>query len=472
MANLTQPSAFVPDGTAAVCVTDVVCENGGVCVPAGDGQSATCDCPDMWYGAACTVRVNRCHAVPPPCSGHGTCTHLPDDDTVSCACSDMWSGDDCSVDPMTGNQCVGVTCTNGGRCTDGIGNFTCNCPAGTAGVLCDDLCPDDPAKLVPGVCGCGVADTNSDGDALPDCLDGCPNTASKTAPGQCGCDTADVDTDGDGVADCVDVCPLDTDKAATPGVCGCGVADYDYNGDGVVDCPDGCTLDPAKSTPGVCGCGVPDTDTDGDGAMDMCATPSRPRDLCIHDAAKTEPGVCGCGLRDDDRDMDGAMDNCATNTHPQDRCPNNFGKVAPGLCGCAKPDADTNANGVVDCLDTATCSGCTGGDINGPCKSELDGTCFQYVLGTGVCPSGSVLCAAPHLGPVLPPCLSCAGDTAGACTTAQSMCSAAVGPQECPAGTTACGVPTDHVPTQAATASTFWFTVIGARSLSRRLSPP
>ena len=465
VANLTRPSTFVSDGTAVVCVTDVVCENGGVCVPAADGQTATCDCPDAWYGATCAVRVNRCHAVPPPCSGHGACTQLPDDDAVTCACSDMWSGDDCSVDPMTGDQCVGVTCVNGGRCTDGIGNFTCNCPAGTAGALCDDLCPDDPAKTAPGACGCGVADTNSDGDAVPDCLDGCPNTASKTTPGQCGCGVADVDTDGDGVADCVDACPLDTDKAAAPGVCGCGVADYDYNGDGVVDCPDGCTLDPAKTAPGVCGCGVPDTDTDRDGAMDLCATPTHPRDLCIHDAAKTEPGVCGCGLRDDDRDMDGAMDNCATVTHPQDRCPANFGKVAPGLCGCTQPDADADANGVVDCLDTATCSGCTGGDVNGPCKSELDGTCFQYVPGTGVCPAGSVLCAAPRLGPVLPPCSGCAGDSAGACANAQSTCSAAVGPQECPAGTTACGAPTEHTPAQAATASTFWFTVIGAQSL-------
>ncbi len=33
-----------------------------------------------------------------------------------------------------------------------------------------DGCPTDPAKIDPGVCGCGVADTDSDGDGILDCL--------------------------------------------------------------------------------------------------------------------------------------------------------------------------------------------------------------------------------------------------------------------------------------------------------------
>ena len=54
-----------------------------------------------------------------------------------------------------------------------------------------DLCPDDPDKDEPGVCGCGVPDIDSDDDGTFDCFDGCPNDATKTAPGICGCGIPD-----------------------------------------------------------------------------------------------------------------------------------------------------------------------------------------------------------------------------------------------------------------------------------------
>jgi len=34
-----------------------------------------------------------------------------------------------------------------------------------------DECPDDPAKLAPGACGCGVEDLDANGDDVPDCLE-------------------------------------------------------------------------------------------------------------------------------------------------------------------------------------------------------------------------------------------------------------------------------------------------------------
>jgi hypothetical protein len=37
-----------------------------------------------------------------------------------------------------------------------------------------DRCPDDPYKTQPGICGCGVADTDTDIDGKPDCIDNCP----------------------------------------------------------------------------------------------------------------------------------------------------------------------------------------------------------------------------------------------------------------------------------------------------------
>ncbi|MEY4831183.1 MAG: hypothetical protein RLZZ562_2979, partial [Planctomycetota bacterium] len=45
-----------------------------------------------------------------------------------------------------------------------------------------DLCPNDPNKLRPGQCGCGVADTDTDSDGTADCNDGCPTVAGLLAP--------------------------------------------------------------------------------------------------------------------------------------------------------------------------------------------------------------------------------------------------------------------------------------------------
>ena len=42
-----------------------------------------------------------------------------------------------------------------------------------------DLCPKDRHKTKPGVCGCGLADTDSDKDTIPDCIDGCPKNPKK-----------------------------------------------------------------------------------------------------------------------------------------------------------------------------------------------------------------------------------------------------------------------------------------------------
>ena len=54
-----------------------------------------------------------------------------------------------------------------------------------------DLCPSDPAKTAPGLCGCGVVDSEADvdGDGVIDCLDGCPNDPFKSAVDVCPCGT-------------------------------------------------------------------------------------------------------------------------------------------------------------------------------------------------------------------------------------------------------------------------------------------
>ncbi len=215
---------------------------------------------------------------------------------------------------------------------------------------CTDGCPNDPLKIAPGICGCGVSDVDTDGDGTADCNDGCPNDPLKIAPGTCGCGVSDVDTDGDGTADCNDGCPNDPLKIA-PGVCGCGVSDVDTDGDGTEDCNDGCPNDPLKVTPGICGCGVSDVDTDGDGTADCL-------DGCPNDPLKVAPGQCGCGTPDTDTDGDGTAD-CV------DGCPNDPAKTSPGVCGCGVADTDSDADGVADCIDNCP-------TVPNPTQSDVD----------------------------------------------------------------------------------------------------
>ena len=93
-------------------------------------------------------------------------------------------------------------------------------------VVREDNCHIDPNKLEPGICGCGIADVDTDGDGTPDCNDNCPDDPGKIEPGSCGCGIADVDTDGEGTLDCNDSCDDDPNKTQ-PGICGCNVQDID-----------------------------------------------------------------------------------------------------------------------------------------------------------------------------------------------------------------------------------------------------
>ncbi|MCO6436961.1 MAG: hypothetical protein J5J06_07730 [Phycisphaerae bacterium] len=74
---------------------------------------------------------------------------------------------------------------------DGKGNVCDPCPVdflddrdGDGACDSDEACPFDPNKIDPGVCGCGVADVDSDGDTVADCVDQCANVDDRVyAPG-------------------------------------------------------------------------------------------------------------------------------------------------------------------------------------------------------------------------------------------------------------------------------------------------
>ncbi|MBK8564025.1 MAG: T9SS type A sorting domain-containing protein [Saprospiraceae bacterium] len=170
----------------------------------------------------------------------------------------------------------------------------------TVSSLVVDGCPNDPNKIEPGICGCGVPETNSDNDNLPNCIDPDDDNdnISDVNETACGsnplnanstcevCDGADNDldgtidegflnTDGDEAADCVDA---DDDN---DGVADGNDADQldkfvcqDADGDGCDDCSSG-YVNPANDgldTDGDGLCNTGDPDDDNDGISDACDT--------------------------------------------------------------------------------------------------------------------------------------------------------------------------------------------------------
>lgn len=104
--------------------------------------------------------------------------------------------------------------------------WPCIWPDADGDWLCDELdgCPLDPNKIEPGMCGCGVAESNRDFDSWPDCVDLCPDV---WGPG--GVLHPQVDSDADGLGDACDNCPLDWNPRQV-----------DSDGDGIGDLCDNC----------------------------------------------------------------------------------------------------------------------------------------------------------------------------------------------------------------------------------------
>jgi hypothetical protein len=132
---------------------------------------------------------------------------------------------------------------------------------GDGTVDCEDDCHEDPRKVVPGVCGCTVADADGDGDGILDCMDSCggSNDANYVSSASCGvghCRTNN--TPSSCVAGKETLCQPGTPRAATDTTCDgvdddCdGQVDEDYvpvTGCGVGSCA-------ARSTPSSCASGV------------------------------------------------------------------------------------------------------------------------------------------------------------------------------------------------------------------------
>ena len=164
-----------------------------------------------------------------------------------------------------------------------------------------DLCPDDPNKTAPGICGCGVADTDTDGDLFADCIDNCPGIAN----------AGQEDFDTDTVGDACDNCPTtantdqaDGDADGVGDVCD-GVLTPDCPGDGSIgNCPcvnngspgNGCANQSFAGGANLTGSGNAGTASD---TLTFTATDIHPSFLCLLWQGDTQiaPVFAGDGLR-------------------------------------------------------------------------------------------------------------------------------------------------------------------------------
>ncbi|MCO6436646.1 MAG: thrombospondin type 3 repeat-containing protein [Phycisphaerae bacterium] len=236
----------------------------------------------------CTVPLGAC------CLPDHSCVNVEEQE-----CNGLggtYLGDDTATTP---NLCEDQTDTDGDGSPDSC-----------------DGCPDDPNKTEPGACGCGVADTNSDGDTIADCNDNCDLVDNEDQ----------ANGDGDTLGDACDNCPaVDNEDQAN--------SDGDTHGDACDNCPNTSNEDQA--------------DGDGDGVGNVC-------DNCptVSNASQADSDGDGNGNACDlcpgfddalDADGDGVPDGC-------DQCPG----ADDGETGAL---GDDDGDGVLNCNDL-----CNGAD--------------------------------------------------------------------------------------------------------------
>ena len=187
------------------CTSDACVSNACVYTPLPDTDNdGTCDAQD-----GCPNDPNK--TSPGTCGCGVADTDTDGDGTPNC-------NDGCPTDPnkVSPGTCGCGSPEPGASCNDGnvqtINDvIQANCTCAGSLVDCNDNNPCT-ADSYNGTQCVHTPLTDTDGDGTCDLTDGCPNDPNKIAPGQCGCGVADTDFDNDGTADCNDGCPDDPDK--------------------------------------------------------------------------------------------------------------------------------------------------------------------------------------------------------------------------------------------------------------------
>ena len=237
--------------------------------------------------------------------------------------------DDPDDDSDGDGVCDGVdACEGGDDALDGDGDGVAD--------FCDPCPLDDPDDSdLDGVCDVddicpGAFDSvDNDDDGVPDECDDCPNDGTKLEPGVCGCGVPDTDEDEDGELDCLDICPGFSD-----------VEDADLDG-----VPDGCDI---------CGLGDDTIDVDFDDVPDACDI-CMPGDDTVDTDEDTVPDDCDiCEGGDDaiDGDDDGQPDFCdPCPVDPLDDSDHDGSCDGVDICPDLDDFLDSDEDTVPDCLD-------------------------------------------------------------------------------------------------------------------------
>ena len=234
------------------------------CAGVSDGTSCTDD------RLACTgeevCRDGWCVSSRDPCPALGlVCDEEQSDSSVIvCGCN---GDNDCEdEEPCTEDVCNDGECQNNEipGCRNGACCFS---------VACLDFVSPSDCELISGTyLGPGITCTGDpDSDNVHGCDDGCPIDGNKAEPGVCGCGVPDTDTDEDNIMDCNDACPelfgiIELNGCPLLGACcfevgvclenrdpqDCAAAEALFQGNGSA-CDDGCGVrpDPAIVQPAV-----------------------------------------------------------------------------------------------------------------------------------------------------------------------------------------------------------------------------
>ncbi|NJO15805.1 MAG: hypothetical protein HC877_08665 [Thioploca sp.] len=270
------------------------------------------------------------------------------------------------------------------------------------------------------------ANTDTDGDGIPDATDNCPTVANPNQTDTDGDgmgDACDGDDDGDGVADGPDNCPLVANPNQTD-TDGDGMGDAcdditDTDGDGVPDTTDNCPLMPNADQADVDGDNIGDvcdtdndndgindgddncplmpnadqTDTDGDGEGDVCDTDDDgdgvddALDNCqlIPNADQADADNDGIGdACDGDRDGDGVADgedNCEFVANPgqEDRDHDGIGNVCDNCPGMSNEDqSNQDGDSTGDVCDPAPTDPMAVNLLSFTAKATSNGTAVEW----------------------------------------------------------------------------------------------
>jgi len=347
------------------------CDANATCANTVGSYSCSCDPGYSGDGRTC-LDVDECANETDDCDVNATCANT--DGAWTCTCDAGYSGSGTSCTNI--DDCASQPCQNGGVCVDGVADFTCQCPTGFAGELCEinvNGCQDSPCQH-GGECTDGV-----DPPFTCACPDGYTGTLCELNVNEC----ATGDHDCDGNATCAD-----TDGSY---VCTCKAG---WQGDGTscvnvnecADATDNCSDDATcTDTPGSFTCACNDGYT-GDGVVcsnvNECQEGSHTCDTHAS-CADTDGGyTCTC-----DPGWAGSGESCSNVNECQqgtDSCDDHAtcGDTQGGYTCTCKPgwtgDGETCSNvdecqqGTDGCSDDATCTD-TPGSYTCDCKPGYEG---------------------------------------------------------------------------------------------------